>query len=65
MSSYVPLCFDNLSIAQLQNMERNAISRGDNDVRFRLLRAGKGSETDRKWVMDVVKNDPTWIEDRI
>jgi hypothetical protein len=47
---------------QLQNIESNAIIRGNNEVRFKLLKAGKGSEPDQKWIMGVVKDDPTWIE---
>ena len=62
MNKYIPICFVSLNMMQLQNIESNAIIRGNNEVRFKLLKAGKGSESDQKWIMGVVKDDPTWIE---
>jgi hypothetical protein len=62
MNKYIPMTFNNLSILQLQNMEKNVISRGNNEVRFRLLRAAKGSIPDQEGIMSAIKEDPTWIE---
>jgi hypothetical protein len=62
MNKYIPMNFNSLTILQLQNMERNVINRGDHEVRFRLLRAAKGSVPDQREIMNAIKADPTWIE---
>lgn len=62
MSKYIPMNFDNLTILQLQNMERNVINRGNNEIRFKLIKAAKGSAVDRVKIMEAIKEDPTLIE---
>jgi hypothetical protein len=62
MSEYIPQFFKNLTFQQLEWLENNAIVRHNNDMRFVLLRAAKGSEVDQRKVMDAVQLDPTWIK---
>lgn len=57
----VPLHFDSLSIQQMQNIERNAILKNNNGVRFEALRAAQGVQSAQRTIIAFLRENPDWL----
>ncbi len=57
----VPLHFDSLSVQQLQSLERNAILRNNNGVRFEAMRAAQGVVSAQRTILAFLRENPDWL----